>query len=320
VTNPLTIAKRLLAAISLVLGVAAASPALAADNAARALERLAQDAKCTKCHDENEVRPVLAIYQTKHGVRADERAPTCQSCHGESTAHATQEKNRPGPDINFTKGGGFAMSHEKARGQACLTCHQGGNRMHWDGGQHQKSGVACNDCHRAHAPKDRMVTRATQAEACYTCHKKQRADMQKMSAHPVDAAKMTCSDCHNPHGSNTKSLLKRNSVNETCFNCHAEKRGPFLWQHTSANDDCMNCHQPHGSNAAPLLKVRAPWLCQRCHAEVANHPGNIYSGAQLPGTPIGGNNPPVQVAFRGCVNCHQQVHGSNHPAGRSFLR
>jgi hypothetical protein len=69
-----------------------------------------------------------------------------------------------------------------------------------------------------------------------------------------------------------------------------------------------------------MLRVRAPWLCQRCHAEVANHPGNIYSGAQLPGTPIGSNNPPVQVAFRGCVNCHQQVHGSNHPAGRSFLR
>jgi hypothetical protein len=26
------------------------------------------------------------------------------------------------------------------------------------------------------------------------------------------------------------------------------------------------------------------------------------------------------MAFRGCVNCHQAVHGSNHPAGRSLLR
>jgi len=23
---------------------------------------------------------------------------------------------------------------------------------------------------------------------------------------------------------------------------------------------------------------------------------------------------------RGCVNCHSQIHGSNHPAGMRFLR
>jgi hypothetical protein len=48
---------------------------------------LNRDAVCTKCHDENEVKPVLSIYQTKHGVKGDLRTPSCQSCHGESDAH-----------------------------------------------------------------------------------------------------------------------------------------------------------------------------------------------------------------------------------------
>ncbi|MBC5764478.1 DmsE family decaheme c-type cytochrome [Ramlibacter albus] len=305
--------------ITLLALLSGAGVSHAAPDAAAAQARLAKDAICTKCHDETESRP-LFLYQTKHGVRGDSRAPTCQSCHGESTAHATQEKNRPSPDVNFNKGGAYPTAHAKARGQSCMTCHQGGNRMHWDGGQHQRAGLACNDCHKVHQPKDNVLTKATQPEVCYGCHKTQRAETHKISTHPIVAGKVTCSDCHNPHGTNSNKLVKRANVNDTCFNCHAEKRGPFLWQHTSANDDCMNCHTPHGSNVAPLLKVRGPWLCQRCHAEVANHPGNIYSGAQLPGAPAVGNNPPVQVAFRGCFNCHQAIHGSNHPAGRNFLR
>ena len=79
-------------------------------------------------------------------------------------------------------------------------------------------------------------------------------------------AKMACSDCHNPHGSTGPTLLVKNSVNETCYTCHAEKRGPFLWEHAPVVDNCTNCHTPHGSANAPLLKARAPWLCQDCHS------------------------------------------------------
>ena len=40
----------------------------------------------------------------------------------------------------------------------------------------------------------------------------------------------------------------------------------------------------------------------------------------ITGARITQNNPPVQLAFRSCVNCHNAVHGSNHPAGNRFLR
>ncbi len=44
---------------------------------AAASESISKDAVCTKCHDENETKPVLAIYQTKHGVKGDSRTPSC---------------------------------------------------------------------------------------------------------------------------------------------------------------------------------------------------------------------------------------------------
>jgi DmsE family decaheme c-type cytochrome len=136
-----------------------------------------------------------------------------------------------------------------------------------------------------------------------------------------------CSDCHNPHGSTGPKLLKKNTVTETCYQCHAEKRGPFLFEHQPVPEDCANCHTPHGSNIAPLLKSRAPFLCQECH-----------DGTHASGTPAGPNTagrqgglstvgpsgatiyPSKNLVGNACMNCHRQVHGSNSPAGGYFQR
>src|SRR5215467_13425081 len=62
------------------------------------------DAVCTHCHDETEQRPVLSIYKTAHGVKADERTPGCQSCHGPSLDHvknSTGSSTRPRVDVDF---------------------------------------------------------------------------------------------------------------------------------------------------------------------------------------------------------------------------
>jgi len=66
------------------------------------------DAKCTRCHDENDSYPVLAIGATKHGTRADPRTPSCTSCHGASEAHMSHKGGsgagpRPKPEIGFGK-------------------------------------------------------------------------------------------------------------------------------------------------------------------------------------------------------------------------
>ncbi|MGD0505524.1 MAG: DmsE family decaheme c-type cytochrome [Steroidobacteraceae bacterium] len=336
-------------AIACIAGAAAAGPITNADTApaaaaptaapgapvpgtpstgSRAEQALRRDAQCTRCHDESETKPILAIYQTKHGVRGDPSTPTCQDCHGESEKHlrgAADAHGRAPPDIVFNKGS-YPVSDPKTRATQCLTCHQGTNRTRWDGGVHQANDMACNNCHTIHAASDPLLTRNTQPEVCFTCHKEQRADTLKVSTHPLDAGKMACTDCHNPHGAAGPKLLKFNTVNETCWQCHADKRGPFLWEHQPVVEDCTNCHTPHGSNITPLLKSRPPFLCQECHDGPHNSKNPVGPNAAgfqggLSGVNAAGTGlifPSTQAAARGCMNCHAMVHGSNDPAG-AFL-
>ena len=324
-------------------GIAAAGFLLCATTAALAADTLVRgDEKCMTCHQAVKANEIAGIAHTRHGVKADGRTPSCTNCHGESDKHiGTGGGDKP--DRVFK---GKSASDPVVLNGACLTCHEGGARTQWVGSRHQNDGVACVNCHSAHKPNDPVVTRATQPEACFNCHKTERAQIHRISTHPIAAGKVVCSDCHNPHGTTGPKNLAKNSVNEVCFQCHAEKRGPFLWEHPSAMDDCMNCHTPHGSTNTPLLRARPPYLCQECHGDGAPHPGNVYSASSLPGgavananntggvsgtnqlgvvNPVTGarvtlNNPPAQLAFKGCTNCHAQVHGSNHPAGNRFLR
>ena len=285
------------------------------------------DKVCTRCHDETESRPVLAIYKTAHGVKADSRTPGCQSCHGPSEAHVTNPRGtstRPPVDVDFNPRGGSAPA---LLAQTCLTCHQNGQRTHWDGSEHEHNGLVCTSCHEIHTHGDRVLNKVSQPEVCFTCHTAQHAQFHRVSTHPVVAGEMGCSDCHNPHGSVGPHLMVKNSVNETCYTCHADRRGPFLWEHSPVAEDCTNCHTPHGSNNGPLLKARTPWLCQECHT--SDHSGPMNSGANLPNgnattigglLPLGNQAPRSQMNGRNCLSCHALIHGSNHPAGARFSK
>jgi DmsE family decaheme c-type cytochrome len=125
---------------------------------------------------------------------------------------------------------------------------------------------------------------------------------------------MTCSDCHNVHDGNNDLLLVEDNVNDTCYSCHAEKRGPVLWEHAPVTENCSLCHQPHGSNHPASLTKRPPLLCQQCHS-ASGHPGVGYTSDDIDDIP---NN--RFMLARGCMNCHSEVHGSNHPSGSSQIR
>jgi DmsE family decaheme c-type cytochrome len=281
------------------------------------------DEKCMACHSSVRIGEIAGIAQTKHGNKADVRTPGCTSCHGPSDRHVGSGGSDK-PDRVFK---GKAKSDPVELNGACLNCHQAGARAHWSGSRHERENVACSNCHTVHQAQDPVFNKVTQPDVCFACHKTQRAEANRISHHPILEGKVSCADCHNPHGSTGPKLLAEPSVNDTCYTCHAEKRGPFLWEHPPAVDDCTNCHSPHGSTNTPLLKVRAPWLCQQCHS--GDHGKNIYSGANLPNgnattinmlQGLANQSPPAQLNARSCTNCHSQVHGSNHPAGAKFQR
>ncbi len=313
-----------------VLVCGTAAPARANGQAGVAKTAMDKDAVCTACH--SDPNTTLQIYHSRHGNKADARTPGCRDCHGVSDAHLKDPSSSP--DVVFAKTSKH-VSPADARSGSCLKCHDTKvlPRAMWSGSQHETRGVACSDCHNVHAAEQKVLSKATQADVCYTCHKEQRAQTRRISAHPLattaigSRARMGCSDCHNPHGSAGPSLLQKNTVNETCFTCHADKRGPFLWEHAPVVESCITCHTPHGSSQPTLLKTRVPWLCQECHT--GDHGAQVNSGANLAAggvTTINGTQQPAaaspraQVAARGCLNCHVLVHGSNHPAGSKFQR
>jgi DmsE family decaheme c-type cytochrome len=284
---------------------------------------------CMKCHDQP---PVTDILKTPHAVKADSRTPFgqhgCESCHGASPEHMksaarVKEGELPvAPAVLFT---GPRASPVAARNAVCLTCHEEGMRMNWEGSQHEASNVACTSCHTIHIEKDAALVKATQPEKCFTCHARQRAESFEYSHHPIREGKVVCADCHNPHGGPGPKMLQEFTVNDTCFTCHADKRGPFLWEHEPVRDDCSNCHTPHGSTQARLLKQRPPFLCSNCHQE-GTHQSAVFSGNVTPGLGGGIGATPTQSAVnprmldRGCVNCHSQIHGSNSQGGAFFNR
>jgi DmsE family decaheme c-type cytochrome len=267
------------------------------------------EGECKTCH-KNQDRSYLA---GKHGrvfafnPSNDKEAGGCETCHGPGSGHVqvVGGLDYSGPlHIRAFKDRNTADEDNKV----CMGCHENGARMHWRNSAHAGQGVLCTTCHTIHgeSPVPTM-------DICVDCHKAERARLQRSEHMPLREKKVTCMDCHNPHGGIGPGSLKTASVNEACYQCHTEKRGPNIFEHPPVREDCTNCHDPHGSNNGKLLKKKLPYLCQECHS-VRFHPADLYDGADL------GNAAVKQLRGKACINCHSQIHGSNHPAGARFQR
>ncbi|NOR43531.1 MAG: DmsE family decaheme c-type cytochrome [Gammaproteobacteria bacterium] len=266
---------------------------------------------CADCH-QDKIETMLA---SPHGQVNDPRSPFgregCETCHGPGAIHFENEGNCI---ISMT--GRFGESVEQ-RNDICLDCHQGGGRMHWLSSTHEAEDLACVSCHSIHQPND-VIDRTLQAEVCYICHKDIRSQTFRASSHPIRENRVICSDCHNQHGSAGPSSLKQLSINENCYSCHAEKRGPFLWEHYPASEDCILCHRVHGSNHYALLNEQGPQLCQQCHDDITGsgsmHIRNFLDSSE---SILGHTQFKVEI---NCANCHSKIHGSNHPSGAALQR
>ncbi len=271
---------------------------------------------CIACHDD-EVS--LAVFRTKHAVPSDPRSPfghgqlQCEACHGPGGAHSPRVRRgqeRPSV-IEFS-------SHQEneigIQNDMCLGCHTADVGFGWHGGPHDNDEVACADCHVSHAPRDAVMQTSTQPDVCFNCHQLQRSETLKAFSHPFFEGKMDCSGCHSPHGATADAPLVRQTTNDTCIQCHAEKRGPYIWEHAPATEDCALCHAPHGSNHPGMLTSRAPLLCQSCHSQ-SGHPSIAHDADGL-----ATGMPSQYLLGQSCMNCHEQVHGSNHPSGSKLMR
>jgi DmsE family decaheme c-type cytochrome len=250
---------------------------------------------CTTCHAE-EAKKFDSNPHAKLALQHGGKGVTCESCHGPGKAHVES-----GGDA--TKIFQFTKATAKQADDKCLGCHQG-QHANFERSAHGEAKVSCTSCHAVHASKspDHLL-RVSEPALCFQCHTDVKPQFAMPFHHKVNEGLMSCSDCHNPHGTFQEKMLKSAvDQNAICVKCHAETGGPFVYEHPPLKTEgCTSCHFPHGSpNPRLLTRNNVNSLCMQCHTA-----SELFTA---PGTPSFHNQ---ANQYQACTVCHTQVHGSN---------
>lgn len=255
---------------------------------------------CATCHEDE----VQSYMHTTH-AKAWTANLSCAECHGDATKHLESEG---------AKGTIVSMKDLSAKAQSdmCVKCHEKtGEQSHAQLSEHFRAGVGCTNCHEVHPSNEHKAAMTTtgksamlkgsQSELCLSCHNSASADFNKPTHHRLKEGVLECTNCHNPHGSTQEHQL-RADTKTLCVSCHADKKGPFVYEHNAqALDGCLACHDSHGSASRHMLKDRDPrTLCISCHSKEMGK-----------GVPHGRANFSLQTTGD-CTRCHAAIHGSNH--------
>lgn len=260
---------------------------------------------CKTCHEEvfNQFAATPHFATTMDAKLSATSGPEwhgCEACHGPGKAHVDG-----GGDV--TKIFAFKGASPAEISARCLDCHQNREEQNnYSRSAHLQSGVSCTDCHSPHHGKssDFLLKQAAPG-LCYTCHLDVKAQFARPFHHRVNEGLLQCNDCHNPHGGfERKQLRTAVGQDEVCYKCHADKQGPWVYQHEAKIEGCTACHSPHGStNQRMLIQNQVNLLCLSCHSmNAADGPSAIptfHNQAQK---------------YQACTMCHTAIHGSNSSA------
>jgi DmsE family decaheme c-type cytochrome len=288
-------------------GPGAATGAVASVAPAQQPANYVGEATCLTCHDGQSYKG------TAHARAFNPKTPAaqhgCESCHGAGKEHV----DGGGDKTKIINPGKLPPGQAS---ETCTACHDRAKHALWDGSQHDQRQLGCITCHSVHNPVGPSQIKAKdEPSLCASCHRPIVNKQHRFNHMPVREGKMTCSSCHNVHGTSNVKLLKAGTtIDEACTSCHVDRRGPYLWEHAPVAESCTTCHDPHGSNNERMLVSKPPYLCQRCHV-TSRHPPTVYDGFVLQNSQNAN-----KLYSRSCVVCHQQIHGSNAPSGKALLR
>jgi DmsE family decaheme c-type cytochrome len=235
----------------------------------------------------------------------------CESCHGPGADHV----NAGGTKATIVA---FSALPQQKVLDTCLRCHgQTISRANIRRSTHTQEDVVCTNCHSIHesqTPKYLLAKRQT--DLCYGCHASARAQFSMPFKHRVNEGVVQCTDCHNPHGAAAPTwrmasrprMVEQAQGEEPCLKCHADKRGPFVYEHAAVRvDGCESCHSPHGSmNARMLRRPTVFTTCLECHNGAPGFGRENTSVIHLSAT-----HNMSDPRYQNCTTCHPRIHGSN---------
>jgi DmsE family decaheme c-type cytochrome len=254
---------------------------------------------CKTCHEDMfknwEKTP---HWKTTYNTKAGPEKQGCEACHGPGKAHVEGGGDK-------TKIFTFKGASAKEASERCLACHTyGEEHSNFARSAHLQNSVGCVDCHSPHhAKEEQFLLVKSQPQLCFGCHQEAKPEFNRPFHHRVVEGLVKCSDCHNPHGGFlTKQVRATAAQDAVCFKCHADKAGPFVFEHAPVKvEGCVSCHTPHGSSNPRLLKrSQVNLLCLECHS--------LTTDTSAPNIPTFHNQ---AQKYQACTMCHTQIHGSN---------
>lgn len=197
-------------------------------------------ALCYKCHDR---------VDTKKSLHKPVKDGTCTKCHDAHQSNFKFQLRGDGKDL-------------------CLKCHDrklvSGKFVH---GPVAVGG--CSMCHNSHQADFPKLLNAAGNNACFQCHT-DKAEAFKGKKFVHKPVKESCASCHSPHAGDFKYMLKKDGLEDLCFDCHADKKAwlaKIKVKHGGLETDkkCMACHEPHASDYVKNLYRQPIESCNMCH-------------------------------------------------------
>ena len=214
---------------------------------------------CLQCHDPHA--------SSKSGfLLRKEEAALCVSCHD------------PRQPVFAKQHMGYPVA--KGRCTSCHDPHGSSNRaILWASVHPPVQSKMCAQCHLDASSPDALKTKKRGLEVCRSCHSDliNQVFASKRLHWPV-ADKVGCLNCHGPHATQEKPLLKM-PMKPLCGTCHADtikrqQNSPTKHPPIDAGE-CTSCHAPHGSDNVLLFTASSRIeVCGACHdwKEHSAHP------------------------------------------------
>ncbi len=244
---------------------------------------------CAECHEDTCADFTLmrhaAIEEKKWTDTAHQAETMCANCHGDPTTHL-EEGGGPGTIFAFKETDDIQSKTKK-----CLNCHSG-TRARFLASPHGKAAMDCTNCHEELMKA--TPVKKTPTEICVSCHDDVFAKFKLNERHRLQEGILGCTTCHDQHAPIEREQLA-GFKHESCLRCHADKGGPFLYEHGASRiEGCRACHEVHGTpNRHMLTHQSTSDLCFSCHTTAVSWHSRFDSRTT------------------NCAVCHSAIHGSN---------